>query len=66
MTKYRLTSKLATIAKKYQDIEAELCAYKDVWNFLCTNYNGNPLANIDELLNNDKDMKKLFDDMGIV
>lgn len=65
MTKYSLTSKLATISKKYHDIEAELNEYKEVWNFLCVNYNGNPLGNLDELLSNRKDMIKLFENMGI-
>jgi hypothetical protein len=65
MTKYSLESKLATISFKFQELEAELNQLNQVWDYLCINYNGHPLKNIDELLSNEKDMKKLFEDMGI-
>lgn len=65
MTKHSLVSNLSIISQQFQDSESELNKLTQVWNFLCVNYNGHPLTNIDELLSNKKDMQELFVNMGL-
>jgi hypothetical protein len=65
MTFYSLESILSIFADKYNRIITELINFKNgkVWDYLCKNFNGNPLENIDELLNNEKMMKELFESL---
>ena len=65
MSKYRLESLLSIIADKYENLESELQNFTHVWDYLNENYTGNPLKNINELLENEKDMEELCEIIGI-
>ena len=64
MKKEKLISKLNSISKKFQNLENELNEIQ-AWNFLCLNFNGHPLKNIDEMLASKDALKELFQFVGI-
>lgn len=54
---YHLESKLATISYKFQLLEEELNSIGNmgqIWNTIAENYNGHPLQNLDEFIDDVK------------
>lgn len=54
-----LTRTLEAIASQVDELNAELQEHSAVWNFLCKNYHGTPLLNLNELLENEEDMAQI-------
>lgn len=49
---HQLKSKLEDIARRFEDLEHELLGMDNgsTWNFICSNYNGHPLENMSEFV----------------
>lgn len=48
---YSLEGKLSRIAFQFEELEGQLSDMQEVWDFICANYNGHPLQNVDEFTN---------------